>query len=61
MKMKILFFVRTVKAPLLSPTFVLDEQLLKLTPEKLLPFSFPTFLPEDQPDEFVRYIVNGYY
>ncbi|KAI7810989.1 cilia- and flagella-associated protein 221 [Triplophysa rosa] len=28
-----------------------DEQLLKLTPEKLLPFSFPTFLPEDQPDE----------
>lgn len=29
----------------------LAEQLLKLTPEKLLPFRFPTFLPEDQPDE----------
>ncbi|XP_055061885.2 cilia- and flagella-associated protein 221 isoform X1 [Misgurnus anguillicaudatus] len=27
------------------------EQLLKLTPEKLLPFRFPTFLPEDQLDE----------
>ncbi|XP_056586967.1 cilia- and flagella-associated protein 221 [Triplophysa dalaica] len=27
-----------------------DEQLLKLTPEKLLPYCFPTFT-EDQPDE----------